>query len=68
MGKIKGKNVKPIEKRWLTSAEAMEYIGVGKNVLANIRQSVEIAISRIGNKYLYSLKSIEEYIEKNRIV
>jgi hypothetical protein len=68
MGKIKGKNVKPIEKRWLTSAEAMEYIGVGKNVLANIRQSGEIAISRIGNKYLYSLKSIEEYIEKNRIV
>lgn len=68
MGKIKDKNVKPIEKRWLTSAEAMEYIGVGKNVLANIRQSGEIAVSRVGNKYLHSLKSIEEYIEKNRIV
>lgn len=60
--------VLPVEKKWLTSSEAMSYLGCGKNKLAFARNSGLLEVSRIGRNYLYSLRSLERYIEKNRIV
>lgn len=60
--------VLPVEKTWLTSSEAMSYLGCGKNTLVTARNSGNLEVSRIGRNYLYSLRSLERYIEKNRIV
>lgn len=60
--------VLPVEKKWLTSSEAMSYLGCGKNTLVSARNSGALEVSRIGRSYLYSLRSLERYIEKKRIV
>lgn len=63
-----GKTV-PVERIWLNSKEACEYMGCKEKFLKTLRDTCKIRTSRLGTKtYLYDKKSIDKYIQQNIIV
>ncbi len=70
MGRLKkvGK-VEPVQKTWLSAKEAMDFLGCGIDFLRDIRNSAEVSFAQYGNKMIwYELRSLERFIEKNRVV
>lgn len=61
--------VEPVQKTWLNKDEAMAYLGCSERFLQTIRDKAEISFSRFGSKmYWYELKSLDRFIERNRVV
>lgn len=70
MGRTKsvGK-VKLVQKTWLSAKEAMAYLGCSMDLLEKLRDNAEISFSKYNNRTIwYDLKSIERFIERNRVV
>lgn len=60
--------IEPIQKMWLSREEAKKYLGCSDRFLKTLRDSAKISFSRFGNKmYWYDLKSLDRFIEKNRV-
>ena len=69
MGRTKsvGK-VEPVNKLWLSAKEAMAYLGCSE-LLEKLRNNAEISFSQYNKRTIwYDLKSIERFIERNRVV
>lgn len=62
--KIVGK-VQPIEKRWLSAAEAKTYLDCSDNWLQKLRDEDLVRVSMVGRKFFYDLSSIERLLESN---
>lgn len=70
MGRTKsvGK-VEPVNKLWLSAKEAMAYLGCSDKLLEKLRDNAEISFSQYNKRIIwYDLKSIERFIERNRVV
>ncbi len=70
MGRTKsvGK-VEPVNKLWLSAKEAMAYLGCSDKLLEKLRNNAEISFSQYNKRTIwYDLKSIERFIERNRVV
>lgn len=70
MGRLRsvGK-VEPVAKLWLSAKEAMAYLGCGEKLLEKLRNNAEISFSKYDRRTIwYELRSIERFIEKNRVV
>ena len=50
---------------WITEQQAQKILGLKATSLWALRKKRKIKFSKIGSKIFYSLKSMEEYIEKN---
>jgi hypothetical protein len=58
----------PIQKVWLSPAEACAYLGCGLDLLEKLRNNAEIECSRWGKKQMwYDVRSIDRFIERNKI-
>lgn len=70
MGRSKNTGkVEPVNKLWLSAKEAMEYLGCGEKLLEKLRNNAEISFSKYDRRTIwYELRSIERFIEKNRVV
>ena len=61
--------VEPVQKIWLSAKEAMAYLGGSMDLLEKLRNNAEISFSKYNNRTIwYDLKSIERFIERNRVV
>lgn len=60
--------VVPVQKVWLSSREARAYLDCSDDFLQKLRDEALISFSRIGNKFLYNLQSIDRLIIKNKVI
>lgn len=60
--------VEPIQKMWLSKNEAMAYLDCSADYLQDLRNSAQISFSQVGKMIWYDLKSINRFLEKNRVV
>lgn len=70
MGRTKsvGK-VEPVQKTWLSAKEAMAYLGCSEKLLEKLRNNAEISFSQYNKRVIwYELRSLERFIERNRVV
>lgn len=58
----------PVEKAWLSKAEACAYLDCEERFVAALRDENRITFSKIGAKYYYELASIERLLNSNKIV
>lgn len=70
MGRSKNTGkVEPVNKLWLSAKEAMVYLGCGEKLLEKLRNNAEISFSKYDRRTIwYELRSLERFIEKNRVV
>lgn len=70
MGRSKNTGkVEPVNKLWLSAKEAMAYLGCGEKLLEKLRNNAEISFSKYDSRTIwYELRSLERFIEKNRVV
>ena len=60
--------VKSVEKRWLSSRDAQQYLGMGKDFFDRLREEALIHYYRVGRCGFYEKSDIDNLIIKNRIV
>ena len=60
--------VQPIKKVWLSKEEAMNFLGCTERFLRTIREKAEISYSRYGNTVWYELKSLERFVNRNKVI
>ena len=60
--------VQPVEKVWLSKDEAMAYLGCSRDFLRTLRDSAEISFVKFKNFIWYDLKSIERFMNRNKVV
>lgn len=59
--------VEPLPKRWMTQEEAGVYLGFGERTFwLKLRNQGEIAWSRLGKHIIYSVKQLDELVERHR--
>lgn len=59
----------PVQKCWLSTKEACEYLGVSRDTLRVIRDTGQITFSRVGQKLTwYSLDSIDKLIKRGIVI
>lgn len=56
-----------VVKKYYTTKELSELMGIGKTVIDKLRQTGEISYSKIGQTYVFSQEDIDELIENNRV-
>lgn len=62
----KGK-IEPIVKTWLSKDEAQTYLGCSEDFLESLRNKAEVSFSKYGSKIWYELRSLERFLERNRV-
>lgn len=61
--------VKPLEKQWLSTKDACEYLGISRDTLRELRDSGKLTFSRVGQKLTwYSLDSIERMLSEGVVI
>lgn len=66
MKKAKGK-IQPVQKVWLSTAEAQAYLDCSSNFLQKLRDEDLIRFSIVGRKFFYDLPSIDRLLEANSV-
>ena len=56
-----------VEKIWLTTKEAMKYLGVSRDFLDNLRQSGELGYYKVGHTILFKKDRIDKLIESHKV-
>ncbi len=51
-----------MESKWLTTEQAVDYLGIGKTRLYALSQSGRIPVSKVGKKWLYDQELLDEWI------
>lgn len=59
--------VTSVEKIWLSTREAAEYLGMSKDYVAKIRREGLIRHSMIGNTAFFKKEDIDDLLEKNMV-
>jgi DNA repair protein RadD len=57
-----------MKSNWLNSEEAAAYLGIGKTKLYALSQAAKIPVSKVGKKWLYDPKALDEWIRANKPV
>lgn len=60
--------IEPVQKTWLSKNEAMCYLGCSKDFLDSLREKAEVSFSKFGKMIWYDLRSLDRFIERNRVV
>lgn len=60
--------VQPIEKVWLSKDEAKAYLGCSDRYLRTLKEKAQISFSKYGNTIWYDKRSIERFIQRNKVV
>lgn len=60
--------VQPVEKMWLSNAEAQAYLGMGAKFLKDLRQQAKIPFYKIAHSVFYKKSDIDRLITKGRVI
>jgi DNA repair protein RadD len=55
-----------MESQWFTTEEAADYLGMGKTKLYALSQSGRIPVSKVGKKWLYEQRALDEWLRGNK--
>jgi DNA repair protein RadD len=55
-----------MKSEWLTSEEAADYMGMGKTKLYALSQTGRIPVSKVGKKWLYEQRSLDEWLRATK--
>lgn len=59
--------VEPVQKKWLSSKEAQNYLGCGDDYLRRIRERGEVVFCQDGRKTWYDIASIDRFMKRIRV-
>ena len=51
-----------MESKWLTTEQAVDYLGIGKTRLYALSQSGRIPVSKVGKKWLYDQQLLDDWM------
>ena len=51
---------------WLSTEEAADYLGIGKTKLYSLSQSGRIPVSKVGKKWLYERRALDDWLRGNK--
>jgi excisionase family DNA binding protein len=57
-----------MESTWLTTDEAAAHLGMGKTKLYALSQAGRIPVSKVGKKWLYEQRALDEWLRANRTI
>lgn len=60
--------VQPVEKMWLSNAEAQAYLGMGADFLKDLRQNAKISFYKVSHSIFYKKTDIDKLITKGRVI
>ena len=60
--------VQSVDKVWLSKEEAMAYLGCTERFLRTLKDKAEISFSKYGRTIWYDLRSIERFMNRNKVV
>lgn len=60
-------NVVKVEKIWLSTTDAAEYLGMSKEYVAKLRRNGLVPHCMIGNAAFFLKEDIDYLLEKNRV-
>lgn len=58
----------PVQPLWVGKDDAMRLLACGENYLDKLRNEAKIGFAQYGNKIWYEVRSLNNFIEKHRIV
>lgn len=65
--RIVGK-IEPVTKKWLSGKEAVAYLGCSLDFLETLRNNAEVSFSQYKRMIWYELRSLDRFLEKNKVV
>lgn len=60
--------VKEIERVWMTTNDVMEYLGMERDFVDNLRKSLRIPFYQVGRTVFFRRTDIDTLIENGRVV
>lgn len=60
--------VQNVDKVWLSKDEAMAYLGCSDKFLVTLREKAQVVFAKYGKMIWYDLRSIERFINRNKVV
>lgn len=60
--------VVPIERIWLTTKDCMDYLGVSRGFIDDLRERGELRFHKVGHTVFVRKADIDRLIEKSRVV
>lgn len=57
-----------IEKQWLTTRAAMDYLGVSRDFLDDLRESAKLSYYKVSGTVFIKKKDLDSLIEKNKVI
>lgn len=60
--------VQSVDKVWLSREEAKAYLGCSDDFLRSLRDGAEISFAKFRNFVWYDLRSIERFLNRNKII
>ena len=55
-------------KVWLSTEQAAKYLGISKTNLYNLAQESKVPVSKLGKKWVYEKKLLDEWIRGNKSI
>ena len=65
---VKKGEIAKVEKVWLTTSAAMEYLGVSRDFLDNMRNNAKLSFYVFGRTVFFKKEEIDKAIEKCKVV
>lgn len=61
--------IEPVQKRWLSRAEAMAYLGCSEDFLKTLRDTAQVSFAQFGSKMIwYDLQSMDRFVVKHKVI
>ena len=60
--------IQEVEKIWLSKNEAQADLGCSDDFLTRLRNEAQISFSQFGKMIWYDLRSIERFLNRNKVV
>ena len=57
-----------VDRRWFTTDNAMEYLGVSRRWLERARTSAKLHYYKVGGTVFYAKHDLDKLVEKNKVI
>ena len=61
-------NIFDIEKQWLTTRAAMDYLGVSRDFLDDLRERAELSYYKVRGTVFIKKEDLDSLIENNKVI
>ena len=61
-------NILDIEKQWLTTRAAMDYLGVSRDFLDDLRERAELSYYKVRGTVFIKKEDLDSLIENNKVI